>query len=1228
MDIKKILQTRILILDGAMGTMIQRYKLTETDFRGTRFENHNVLLKGNNDLLSITRPDVIEEIHRSYLEAGADIIETNTFNANGISMQDYHMADLVRELNVSSAQLARKAADEFTRANPDKPRFVAGSIGPTNKTASMSPQVENPMYRAATFDDLKDVYVEQIDALIEGGVDILLIETIFDTLNAKAALFAADEVAKKRGKSTPIMLSVTLSDKAGRTLSGQTLGAFVASTAHADLLSIGLNCSFGASDMKPYLKELGRIAPHFISAYPNAGLPNQLGEYDETPEIMSAQIHEFIDEKLVNIVGGCCGTTPAHIKRYVELVLNATPHQKAAASANLHLSGMELLDVSPQINFLNIGERCNVAGSRRFLRLIQQHKYEEALDIARKQVEDGAQVLDINMDDGLLDGVLEMTNFLNMIASDPDVARVPIMIDSSKWEVLEAGLKCVQGKSIVNSISLKNGEEEFLQHSRLVNSYGAAVIIMAFDEKGQADNLERRIEICQRAYTLLVNDGFDPKNIIFDPNILAIATGMEEHRNYAIDYIESVKWIKANLPHAKVSGGVSNLSFSFRGNEYVREVIHSVFLYHAIKAGMDMGIVNPSQSVLYDDIPAEVLTLVEDIVFNRTPDATERMMDFAEKIKKQNNPETEEVKQQEWRTLPLAERLSHALVKGIGDFMEEDLAEALIEYPKAVDIIDKPLMEGMNRVGDLFGSGKMFLPQVVKAARTMKKAVAILQPTLEAQKSSSSGSQKSGKILLATVKGDVHDIGKNIVSIVLACNNYEIIDMGVMVPPEKIIEMVRKEKPDIIGLSGLITPSLEEMSIVAEEMTKAGFTIPLLIGGATTSKLHTALKINPKYNNGVVYVKDASQSPSAVANLMSTENKESFLEKLNTEYNTLIENRDEKKVELVTLEEARNNSFKIDWDTFEPTVPSTLGRVVLDDIKVEEIIPYIDWKFFFHGWNLSARFATITGIDKCDHCRTQWYATFREDDREKAVEAVKLYDDARDMLASFVESKASYIKAVFGLYEAKSKGDDIIIDGNTFSLLRQQKKNDKNEYLCLSDFIAPDTTGKVDYIGPFAVTAGDGADDLLKKYQEEGDEYAALLMKSLLDRLAEAATEWLHAKVRREYWGHASEEDITIAQMFAVKYEGIRPAVGYPSLPDQTLNFQLNEMLRSKEVGISLTENGVMYPNASVSGLFFAHPQSKYFAIGQISEEQLIDYADRKGLEPDEIRKFLYANLG
>ncbi|NDV79140.1 methionine synthase [Dysgonomonas sp. 511] len=1226
--IQNILKDRILILDGAMGTMIQRYRLIEDDFRGERFKDSITLLKGNNDLLCLTRPDVIEAIHREYLDAGADIIETNTFNANAISMEDYNMAGLVKEINIEATRIARKAADEYTKANPAKPRFVAGSIGPTNKTASMSPKVENPIFRAVTFDDLYSAYKEQIEGLADGGVDLLLIETIFDTLNAKAAIFAADEVRKERNIDLPIMLSVTLSDKGGRTLSGQTIGGFLASVSHTELLSIGLNCSFGASDMKPFLKELGQLTPTYVSAYPNAGLPNQFGEYDETPEIMAGQIKEYIDESLVNIIGGCCGTTPAHIAKYAELIKNAIPHQAASKPQYMWLSGLELLEAKPEINFINIGERLNVAGSRKFLRLIKEQKYEEALSIAHKQVEDGAQVLDVNMDEGLLDGVKEMTTFLNLMASDPDVSRIPVMIDSSKWEVLEAGLKCVQGKPIVNSISLKGGEDEFLRQARLIRQYGAAVIIMAFDETGQADTFARRIAICERAYKLLVNDGFDPLDIIFDPNVLAIATGIEEHRNYAVDFLDTIVWIKKNLPHAKISGGVSNLSFSFRGNDYIREAMHAVFLYYAIQRGMDMGIVNPGQSVVYDDIQPDLRNLLEDVIFNRRPEATDELIEYAEKIKNEKSGETEQ-KIEEWRTYSLEERIQYALIKGISDYLEEDLAEALNAYPKAVDIIDKPLMDGMNKVGDLFGSGKMFLPQVVKTARTMKRAVAILEPTLEAQKASSSGNNKAGKLLIATVKGDVHDIGKNIVSIILACNNYEVIDLGVMTPPEVIIQKVREEQPDILCLSGLITPSLEEMSIVAHEMEKAGFSIPLMIGGATTSKLHTAIKIDPKYNNGsVVYVKDASQAPAAVAKLINPNTREEYIGEIKQEYAALRENSVDKKADLLPLSEILDKGMNIDWADYKTPTPKSEGRQVLRNIPIETIAPFIDWKFFFHSWNLSARYASVQNIDDCPSCKANWLNTFPEEEREKAEEGMKLYKDAKALLDELIYNKAQYINAVFGIFEAYSDNESIYINNVCFPMLRQQKKNDKGVYLSLCDFVAPKSSGKKDYVAGFTVTAGIGANQLMSELERQGEEYKVLLLKSVLDRLAEATTEWLHARIRREYWGFAPNENISANEMFALKYQGIRPAVGYPSIPDQSINFLLNnDLLQSGEIGIDLTENGVMVPNASVSGIIISHPQSRYFNIGNILEDQAEAYIERRGEDADLIRKFLGANL-
>lgn len=1227
--IQDILKERILVLDGAMGSMIQRYKLAEEDYRGERFKDSIILQKGNNDLLCLTRPDIIEKIHREYLDVGADIIETNTFNAQAVSMEDYGMEPIVKEMNIAAARLAKKVADEYTNKNPEKPRFVAGSIGPTNKTTSMSPKVENPIYRAVTFDGMYAAYKEQIEALVDGGVDLLLIETIFDTLNAKAALFAADEVRKERNIELPIMISVTLADKGGRTLSGQTIGAFLASIDHIDYLSVGLNCSFGASDMKPFLKELGRLSSHYISAYPNAGLPNQFGEYDETPEIMARQIREYIDEGLVNILGGCCGTTPAHIATYANLIEGVKPHQPAKEHKYMWLSGLELLEATPEINFINIGERCNVAGSRKFLRLIKEEKYEEALTIAQKQVEDGAQILDVNMDEGLLDAVKEMTTFLNLVASDPDVSRIPIMIDSSKWDVLESGLKCVQGKPVINSISLKNGEEEFLYQARLIKQYGAAVIIMAFDEIGQADRYERRIEICERAYKLLVNDGFDSKDIIFDPNILAIATGIEEHRGYAVDFLNTIDWIKANLPNAKISGGVSNLSFSFRGNDYIREVMHSVFLYYAIQKGMDMGIVNPGQSVVYDDIPTDLRNLVEDVIFNRRPEATDELIEYAEKIKDEKNGQTEQ-KVEEWRSYSLEERLKYALVKGISDHLEEDLQEALIKYPKAVEIIDKPLMDGMNKVGELFGSGKMFLPQVVKTARTMKRAVAILQPTLEAQKASSAGSNKAGKLLIATVKGDVHDIGKNIVSIILACNNYEVIDLGVMTPPEVIIQKIKEEQPDIVCLSGLITPSLEEMTIVAHEMEKAGFTMPLMIGGATTSKLHTAIKIEPKYNNGsVVYVKDASQAPAAVAKLINPSTRTDYINEIRQEYSSLRDSAGNKKVNLLPFKETIDKGMKIDWSSYTATTPNVKDRQIFRNIPVAEIIPFIDWKFFFHSWNLSARYASVQHIDDCPACRTNWINSFSENEREKAAEGMKLYKDANALLNQLIHIKADYIGAVFGIYESYSDNECLYINNICFPMLRQQKKNDKDEYLSLCDFVAPKSSGTKDYVAGFTVSAGlGGANELLAQYENQGDEYKVLLLKSVLDRLAEATTEWLHARIRTKYWGYAANEELSINDMFTLKYQGIRPAVGYPSIPDQSINFILNnDLLNSKELGVELTENGVMLPNASVSGIMIAHPQSKYFNIGNISEDQVEAYISKRDDAPMLTRKFLSANL-
>lgn len=1228
MSIYKQLEERILILDGALGTMIQSYALGEDDYRGERFASVELPQRGNNDLLCLTQPQIIREIAEQYLAAGADIISTNTFNATSISMADYGMQGIVRELNCAASRIAREAADRYTALTPDKPRYVAGSIGPTNKTASMSPDVERPMSRAVTFEDLRLAYREQVLGLLEGGADLLLVETVFDTLNAKAALFAIDELSHELGRSLPIMLSATITDKAGRTLSGQTLSAFVASVSHAQILSIGLNCAFGARDMNPYIRELGRIAPYYISAHPNAGLPNALGLYDETPELMREQIAEYIQDGLVNIIGGCCGTTPEHIALYSELVEGAKPHLVAPKPEYLQLSGLEMLELRPELRFLNVGERCNVAGSRRFLRLINEKKYDEALEIARLQVEDGAGVIDINMDDGLLDGVEEMRAFVNLLMSEPDIARVPLMLDSSKWEVLEAGLRCTQGKCIVNSISLKNGEGAFLHEARLLRRYGAAVIVMAFDEVGQADTFERRTEICARAYRLLVEDGFDPRNIIFDPNVLAIATGIEEHRRYAIDFIETVRWIKAHLPHARCSGGISNLSFAFRGNNYIREAMHAVFLYHAIQAGLDMGIVNPAESVLYEDIPSDLLRLIEDLIFDRRDEATEALMDYARSLGEGAKTSSHE-RDLAWRQLPLAERLAEALVKGISEYLDEDLAEALSTYPRPMDIIDKPLMDGMNIVGDLFGEGKMFLPQVVKSARTMKRAVAILEPAIEADKAATSGGKRAGKIVLATVKGDVHDIGKNIVGLILACNNYEVIDLGVMVPVERILETIEREQPDYVGLSGLITPSLEEMCVVASAMERAGLSIPLLIGGATTSKLHTALKIEPMYPSGaVVYTRDASQLPGVLAQMNSSETRSAFIQSVRDEYAQLRHRRlQEEQKPLVSLNEARALAPTIDWASQPPVAPRTTGRQILQQIPIREIIPYLNWKFFFPTWSISARYHTITSIDRCEGCRRAWLAQWTDDrERASAEEAIKLYDDACDTLVRLVELDFSRLGAVFSIDPAYTEGDTLMVGQTRYPLLRQQAPERDGHCYCLSDFVAPRASGQSDWVGSFAVTAGHEHDYLVALGLDPQDDYQLMLVKSLLDRLAEATTEWLHAQIRRRYWGYAEGEALTAEDMFALRYQGIRPAVGYPSLPDQLQNFDLQAHLGSAELGISLTESGVMMPNASVSGLVFAHPSSKYFAVGRIDDEQTRDYAERRGLSPEALAPYLLRN--
>ncbi|MDR1408203.1 MAG: methionine synthase [Tannerella sp.] len=1217
------LQKRILILDGGMGTMIQRYKLTESDYRGERFAGFRGQLQGNNDLLCLTQPDVIRDIHRRYLDAGADIFSTNTFNANAISMEDYGMQACVREINLAAAQLARSLADEYMTAHPGRSIFVAGSIGPTNKTATMSPDVERPAFRAVTYKNLYDAYAEQVNALVDGGVDILLFETVFDTLNVKAGLDAATQLLADRDIRLPIMLSLTLSGQGGRSFSGQTLAAFLASVQHAPIISVGLNCSFGAADMKPYLKELSDQAPYYVSAYPNAGLPNNFGQYEETPETMAGHIRSFVDEKLVNIVGGCCGTTPAHIACYPDIVRTCThPRRPKPAPGCLCLSGLEQLEVKPENNFINIGERCNVAGSRRFLRLIKEKNYEEALVIARRQVEDGAQVIDINMDDGLLDATAEMTTFLNLVASEPDIARVPVMIDSSKWEVIENALYCVQGKSIVNSISLKEGEATFLARAARIRRLGAAVVVMAFDEEGQADTYERKIAVCERAFHLLAGRlGFPPQDIIFDPNILAIATGMAEHNGYGLDFIRAVAWIKQHLPGTRVSGGVSNLSFAFRGNNYLREAMHAVFLFHAIRAGMDMGIVNPSASVSCDDLDPALRTLLEDVILARRPEAADDMIAYAQEHAQQQS-DRPDAAPNAWRSLSPGERLEYALMKGIGDFMETDIRDALQAYGRAVEIIDGPLMSGMNRVGELFGAGKMFLPQVVKTARTMKKAVALLQPAIETEKAEGTAS-KAGKVVFATVKGDVHDIGKNIVSIVLTCNNYEVIDLGVMVPADRIVHTVIEEKPDILCLSGLITPSLDEMVHVTEEMQKAGLRVPIMIGGATTSKIYTALKIAPRYDSPVVHGTDASQSPLLAAKLLNPVMRDDFVRALNDEYAHLRDVSHAGKSALLPLAAARARRLPVDRAAYTPVVPAQSGvREVR--IPVEVVVPYINWTFFFVAWRLNGTYAGLVDVHDCESCRAAWLAGRPAAERDKAAEAMKLFVDAKAMLARMIADGTYGCRARYGFFPAAAHGDDVRVGDETIPMLRQQTAND-GVCLSLADYVLPDTDGRTDYLGAFAVTAGTGPDGL--QAQLAGDDYRLLLLQTVTDRLAEAATEYLHTKVRREYWGYAPDEKLSVADMFKAGYDGIRPAIGYPSLPDQGMIFTLDRLLQIREMDVRITENGAMTPTATVAGLFFACPRARYFMIGHISDEQLHDYAARRGEPVEEVRKFLAKNI-
>ena len=1239
-SVREILKDRILVLDGAMGSLIQEYKLTDADYRGERFKSFPHEVKGNNDLLSLTRPDIIKEIHKKYFQAGADIAETNTFSSTSIAMEDYHMEDLVYELNFQSAQIAKEVADEFTKQNPSKPRYVAGSMGPTNRTLSLSPDVNDPGFRAISFDKLVEAYTEQVRGLVDGGVDMLLIETVFDTLNAKAALFAIDQFFKQHPELPylPVMVSGTITDQSGRTLSGQTTDAFLTSVSHMPLLSVGINCALGADLMRPYVKTLSDNSPFYVSAHPNAGLPNEMGEYDQTPEEMGLIIEDFLKNGFVNIIGGCCGTTPAHIEKIAAVAAKYKPHQIPELPSYQRLSGLEPLEITPITNFVNVGERCNVTGSKKFARLIREEKFEEAIQIAREQVEGGAQILDINLDEGMIDGITMMPKFLNLLMAEPDISKLPLMIDSSKCDVIEAGLKCVQGKSIVNSISLKEGEEKFIELAEKIKRYGASAVVMAFDELGQADNYQRRIKICSRAYKILTEKvGFPAQDIIFDPNILTVATGIEEHNNYAVDFIEATKWIKKNLPLAKVSGGVSNISFSFRGNEPVREAMHTVFLYHAIKAGMDMGIVNAGQLGVYDEIPQPLRDLCEDVLLNRNEDATEKLVSFAETVKSSGK---EVVVDLAWRNLPVNKRLEHALIKGLTEFIDEDVEEARLQANKPIEVIEGPLMDGMNVVGDLFGEGKMFLPQVVKSARVMKKAVAYLLPFIEAEKDGTASS--SGKILLATVKGDVHDIGKNIVGVVLACNNYEIIDLGVMVPCDKILAAAKEHQVDIIGLSGLITPSLDEMVYVAKEMERQGFTIPLLIGGATTSRIHTAVKIDPHYSGPVIHVLDASRSVPVAGKLLQSElSQKEIFDEIKKEYAELREahaNRQQDK-NYLTLSQSRQKQKTIDWTGFKAKKPQFLGSKALVDFSLEQLVPYIDWTPFFSTWQLSGKYPKIF------------------DNEVVGKEAKKLFDDAQEMLSKMVAEKWVKANAIVGFYPANSFGDDIILHdfeekeikttcekhGEHLHVEYQVKPNDERSNktkwlhhlrqqglkasnlpnLCLSDFVAP-LGQDIDYVGAFAVTTGLGIETKLAEFEKDHDDYNSIMLKALADRLAEAFAEYLHEKVRTDYWGYAPDEHFSNEELISEKYQGIRPAPGYPACPDHTEKIRLFELLEvEKHTGISLTESLAMYPASSVSGFYFSHPKSSYFGLGKIAKDQVVDYADRKGMTVEEIEKWL-----
>jgi 5-methyltetrahydrofolate--homocysteine methyltransferase len=1232
----RLLPQRIAMLDGAMGTMIQTYRLDEAGYRGQRFKDWVIDIKGNNDVLNLTQPHLIQAIHRQYLEAGADIIETNTFNSTAISLADYGMEALAFELNVAGAKQARAAADAVMAAEPGRTCFVAGALGPTSKTASISSSVSDPAARGVTYDQLVQAYSEQTRGLLEGGADLLLVETVFDSLNSKAALFAIARVFDELGidpragdrsrRQVPVMLSFTITDLSGRTLSGQTVEAYWNSVSHFPLLSIGINCALGPKEMRPFIEELSGLAPIYVSAYPNAGLPNPMlpTGFPETPETLAPQLAEWAASGWLNIVGGCCGTTPAHIKSLADAVRKIAPRVPSKVEPYLRLSGLEALTIRPDTNFVNIGERTNVTGSPKFAKLILAGQFEEALAVAKQQVVSGAQIIDVNMDEGMLDGVKAMTHFLNLVASEPDIARVPIMIDSSKWPVIEAGLKCVQGKAVVNSISLKEGEEKFVQQARLVRRYGAAAVVMAFDERGQADTVQRRQEICARVYKILTSQiGFPPEDIIFDPNILTVATGMEEHNNYAVDFIEATRWIKQNLPRARVSGGISNISFSFRGNNVVREAMHTAFLYHAIKAGLDMAIVNAGMLGIYANIPKDLLELVEDVLLNRRPDATERLVAFAESVKKKDKTE---VVEDEWRKGSVEQRLEYALVKGIADYVEADTEEARLKIGRPLAVIEGPLMAGMSVVGDLFGSGKMFLPQVVKSARVMKKSVAWLLPFMEAEKRAGGAARAQGKIVMATVKGDVHDIGKNIVGVVLGCNNYEVIDLGVMVPCEKILQTAREQKADMIGLSGLITPSLDEMAHVAREMQRQGFSLPLLIGGATTSKAHTAVKIAPHYKSAVVHVVDASRAVGTVGHLISPNLKPAYAEKNSQAQEKLRQQHAGHRVKLISIEEARQRKPIFDWKDGQIAAPefaglrllsSAAGQGVALPVALEDLVPCIDWSPFFHTWELRGRYPSILQHEK------------------HGAQARELFQDAQKLLARIVNEKLLQARGVYGFFPANAIGDDVELytDASrkqvlaTFRFLRQQmEKPDGQPNWCLADFVAGKSAGGTplpDYIGAFAVTAGIGADELVKKFKADHDDYNAIMTEALADRLAEAFAEYLHKRVRTE-WGYGKNENLTIEQMIDEQYRGIRPAAGYPACPDHTEKWTLWKVLDAeRNTGIKLTESCAMWPGSSVSGLYFSAPQSKYFAVGKLDRDQVLDYQRRKGMDLAVVERWL-----